>query len=108
MGGLGRVNPVPKPKKIKKVSKVEEWNRVRRELVQEFKDRNITSCELGLEGCQRNNFLTFAHTVKRRYVTDLKRVVLACVLCHSKIEYDSIKWTGLKMEEYLEGIIKNR
>jgi hypothetical protein len=102
------MNPVPKPVKQKKISKVQEWNKIRKELVKEFEEKGIVSCEIGLENCTRTRFLGFAHTKKRRDVTDLKRVVLACSNCHSKIEYACHRWTGKSMEGFLEGIIKNR
>ena len=99
---------IPKPVKQKKISKVQEWNKIRKELIEEFKRAGITKCEIGLEGCTKNNFLGFAHTRKRRNVTDIKRVVLACSNCHHKIEFYCYKWTGKKMEECLEGIISER
>ena len=102
------LNKVSKPTKQKKISKVKEWAIARAELIKEFGDRGITTCEIGLEGCTKNNFLGFAHTTKRRDAVDLKRVVLACVLCHSKVEYECEKWTGKNMEDYLEEIIANR
>lgn len=99
---------IPKPIKQKKPSKVQIWNKVRKELVKEFEKAGITKCEIGLPDCTRDNFLGFAHTKKRRNVTDLKRVVLACAACHEKIEYCCFRWTGVRMEPYLESIIKNR
>ena len=101
-------NPVPKPEKYKKLSKVQVWNRIRKQLKKDFEEMGITECELRLEGCTHKNFLGFAHTKKRRNVTDLKRVVLACSNCHDKVEYASVRWTGKKMEEYLEEVIKLR
>jgi hypothetical protein len=102
------MNPVPKPFHKKKISKVATWTKARGGLVKEFAKMGITSCEIKLHRCTGNQFLGFAHTVKRRNVTDIKRVVLACVNCHSMIEYAPIRWTGKPMEEYLEGIIKAR
>jgi sugar phosphate isomerase/epimerase len=93
---------------IKIGDKTKEWIKVRKELKKEFEETGITQCEIGLEGCTRGLFLGFAHTKKRRDVTDLKRVVLACSNCHSKIEYACHRWTGKSMEDFLEGIIKNR
>lgn len=93
---------------LKAGSKTKEWNRIKAELKKEFEEKGITSCEIGLESCTGDNFLGFAHTKKRRNVTDLKRVVLACNNCHSRIEYACVRWTGKSMEEFLEGIIQNR
>ena len=100
--------PVPKPIKVKKESKVQTWNKVRKELVKEFKEMGITKCELRLGDCTNGRFLGFAHTTKRRDVTDLKRVVLACTNCHSKVEYAPVRWTGMTMEKCLNQIIANR
>jgi len=102
------MNPVPKPVKQKKISKVQKWNKIRKELVKEFEEKGIVSCEIGLENCTRTRFLGFAHTKKRRDVTDLRRVVLACQPCHEKVEYCCFRWTGKNMEDYLEDIISNR
>lgn len=102
------IYPVPKPVKQVGLSKVQIWNRIRKQLKKDFKEMGITTCELRLEGCTNDNFLGFAHTKKRRDVTDLRRVVLACNNCHDKVEYCSFRWTGIPMEKYLEGIIKAR
>ena len=102
------MHPVPKPVKQTKISKVDNWNSIRKELKQEFEDMGVTTCELKLPDCFKNNFLSFAHTVKRRDVEDLKRVALACQNCHHKVEYECEKWTGLSMEDYLESIISYR
>jgi len=100
--------PVPKPIKVKKESEVQTWNKVRKELVKEFKEMGITKCELRLGDCTNGRFLGFAHTTKRRDVADLKRVVLACQNCHSKVEYAPVRWTGMTMEKCLNQIIANR
>lgn len=100
--------PVPKPVKVKKLSKIQKWNIVRKELKIRFEKAGITSCELRLPGCLKDNFLGFAHTTKRRDVKDLKKVVLACQNCHEKIEYAPVRWTQQPMQEYLEGIIRGR
>ncbi len=102
------INIVPKPIKQKKVSKVAKWSVIRKELIKEFRERGIIRCEIGLPGCTSNNFLGFAHTRKRRNVTDLKKVVLACVFCHSKVEYNCKELTGKNMEDLLENIIDSR
>lgn len=102
------INAVTKPVRVKKESKVQEWNKVRKELKVQFEEAGITRCELRLLDCTPNNYLGFAHTTKRRDVKDLRKVVLSCSNCHSKVEYACHRWTGKTMEDYLEGIIKNR
>lgn len=93
---------------IKAGKKTRDWDKARKELKREFEEMGITTCEIRLQGCLNNYNLSFAHTKKRRYVTDLKRVVLSCINCHQKIEYASKQWSGLSMEEYLEDVIKGR
>ena len=88
-----------------------KWDRVRKKLKVKFADMDITTCEIGLKGCLNDNFLGFAHTKKRRYITteeDLWRVVLACQPCHAKVEYFCIKWTGKTMTEFLDAVIDGR
>lgn len=89
---------------IKAGKKTKAWNKARKELKVEFEKLGITTCEIRFTHCWFNNALSFAHTRKRRNVRDLKRVVLACVPCHSIIE----AWPEEKMEEFLEKIIESR
>ena len=89
-------------------TKTKDWIRVRKELVKEFEDMGIVTCEARLPGCWHDNALGFAHTRKRRNVTDLKRVSLLCQPCHSRVEYFCKEATGMDMETYLEGIIAKR
>lgn len=86
------------------MSKVSRWNYVRSKLKKEFESKGITSCELKYSGCMRDNFLSFAHAKKRRYLTDeeLYIVILACQPCHHKIEYDP------NMQSIVEGVINRR
>jgi hypothetical protein len=64
----------------------------------------ITSGEIRRGGCWNDRAVGFAHTKKRRNVTDIERVVLACNPCHSLVE----KMTEHQMENFLEMIIENR
>src|SRR4051794_21867306 len=48
--------------------KARAWAITRRELSTEFAAQGITSCELGYEGCWRENALGFAHGRKRRHL----------------------------------------
>lgn len=60
-----------------------------------YERKGVVQCELRLEGCWRNNALSFAHRHKRRYYkgTDtlwtFNQTILACIPCHQQIEYDS-------------------
>lgn len=105
--------PFPKPTKKVKVSKVDEWYKVMHsEIIPQFQRWGITTCEIKLSvHCRLTNYLTFAHTKKRRKITtpeDLRRVVLACQPCHEVVEYSCIDVTGKTMQEYLDEIIENR
>lgn len=103
----------PKPQKQKKKSKVREWAEVRdKELVPQFQEWGITTCEIIVPNyCKRGLFLGFAHTKKRRDIItpeDLRRVVLACQPCHDIVEYRCQEFFGMTMTEYLDLIIERR
>ena len=106
------LSPQPKPPKHKKQNKREEWITVRdTEIVPQFVAWGITMCELGLNGCRKYIYLGFAHTKKRRHISspdDLRRVVLACDVCHNLAEYFCMETTGQTMTVFLEGIIRKR
>ena len=81
-----------------------EWTKVRASLKREFEARGITTCEAKLPGCWRDNGLGFAHTRKRRNVTDLRRVALLCNHCHDEFE----RKPEPEMERLIEAIIAAR
>jgi hypothetical protein len=69
--------------------KTKEWDRVRAELKVEYEAMGITSCELGYDGCKRDDWLSFAHGRKRRKLQgdELKTLtILSCTVCHERIE----------------------
>ena len=87
--------------------RLKAWDRVRRQLKVEFEKRGIMTCELGLPGCQFDNNLSFAHRMKRRYITteqELRVVILACVPCHSTIELQS----HATMKNIVDNVIASR
>ena len=59
-------------------------------LKEKFERKGITRCEI----CGSNQWLTFMHRLKRRYYTsleelsDINEVILACMKCHQKYEFD--------------------
>ena len=60
-----------------------------KQLKKEFEEDGITYCEI----CGSCFILTPMHRMKRRYYTKdtlwlRKEVILACVECHQKLEYD--------------------
>lgn len=72
-----------------------EWELARKRLKKLFLSYGIVTCELQLEGCIHDNFLSFAHRRKRveyysepEKLFDPNEVVLACQNCHQKIEVD--------------------
>lgn len=91
---------------MKAGKRTKEWNEIRKELVIEFEDKGITTCEIKFAVCWRNNALGFAHLDKRRYLKgeQLRVVVLACNPCHQVIE----KWPREQMRELLQDIIDAR
>jgi len=61
------------------------WNRARLQLKREFFNKQIISCEI----CGSTYGLSFAHRVKRRFITDdveMFKVALICVKDHEAIE----------------------
>lgn len=112
-------NPVPKPpfkgkkipKPLKRIGKKTKasLNAVI-QMKKAFLEMGIVTCEIKLDGCLKNNFLSFAHIKKRRYLKeeDLLKGVLACYECHRKVEYECEKWTGKSMEIFLTNIINKR
>ena len=59
-------------------------------LKKKFESMNVTRCEV----CGNGEWLTFMHRQKRRHylnaeaLSDIKEVILACMSCHQRLEYD--------------------
>lgn len=77
-----------------------------RKLKEIYLEKCLTTCEIRLDGCAYNNFLSFAHRHKRNWylshpelLSSFNQTLLACVPCHQKIEYD---------KELTESIFKDR
>ena len=66
------------------------WDLIRQKILKPaYLEAGITRCELGYEGCFRDNFLGFAHAKKRRLIGNVYEFcdcVLACNACHDRIE----------------------
>ena len=76
---------------IKKGKKTLRWETARARLKNVYAYAEITSCELRLNGCLVNNYLSFAHRYKRndpRCEHTFQGTLLVCQNCHQKIEYD--------------------
>ena len=91
------------------MGKVDKWNRVRAKLKKRFYAMGITFCEM----CGRTDFLSFAHRLKRRFITtdeELEMVALLCMDnpqgkgCHNKLEHSSHE----EMFERITEIIRTR
>jgi hypothetical protein len=84
-----------------------DWSETKKSLTCLFAQGSVTCCEINLPGCKRESFLTFAHSRKRRHIKtqqQLEEVVLACVLCHMRIE----ALPEPKMTEIVQEIIRER
>lgn len=71
--------------------RVKEWDKARKKLKKEYANKEITTCELRFTSCTVSNFLSFAHKYKRndpRCTHDFNGTILACISCHSRIEYN--------------------
>lgn len=76
----------PSHKTFGRSKKVDAWSRLRAKLKIEFAEMNVTRCEI----CGTDDFLSFAHRLKRRFITtdeELRQVALLCIPCHEKLEY---------------------
>ncbi len=79
---------------IKKIGKIGKINiEANRKLKEIYEDKGITRCELGFQGCARDNFLSFAHRHKREWyrnkpelLSDFNQTILSCITCHEIIE----------------------
>jgi len=82
---------------MRTITKAKEWDNIRRKLKVEFEEKEITRCELGLPGCKRDNFLSFAHRHKRVWYDEHKgmlgkfeQCLLLCTFpCHDTLEKDA-------------------
>ncbi len=107
-------HPQPKPNKKEKAKpkpigvgkKTLEWDKEKKQLIEEFEKLEITKCEIGFDGCWKTTALGFAHLAKRRKLSieDLGAVVLACNFCHDQVEL----LNAVRMRNILEAIIRER
>lgn len=85
-----------------------QWEAMKRKLKPAFERAGITSCEVKLpDFCAGSYFLTWAHAVKRRFITtpeQLAEVCLSCAQCHIQIEAMS----HAEMERIVREAIANR
>lgn len=88
-----------------------EWQGARKQLKLFFENATIMECELKYENCTKDDFLTWAHSLKRRYIDrnsgrgdQLLECILACQNCHQRIEFLPKE----QMEQIVLEIIKNR
>lgn len=66
-----------------------EWANVRRQIIAQLERQGIVYCEFGFDGCTRNDYLSLAHSMKRRFLGSgddrkwrIREVALACWNCH--------------------------
>ena len=85
------------------------WTRIRKILKYEFEQAGITSCEL----CGSTFALSFAHRVKRRFITtedEMRVCALLCQECHNWTEYGTKDEPGTheRMKRIIDEIIERR
>jgi hypothetical protein len=71
--------------------KGKDWIEAKKKLKIIYAAFGITSCEVGLDGCWKNNHLTYAHRYKRsnpKTQHTFSQTLLCCLPCHMKIEYN--------------------
>lgn len=71
---------------MKRGKKTRQWDNTRRKLKEQFERAGIVRCEV----CNGTFALSFAHRLKRRFITDqqeLETVALLCQICHNEVEY---------------------
>jgi hypothetical protein len=83
---------------IKAGKRTLQWDRYRKKLKELFERNGIITCELKFPMCAHDDLLGFAHRHKRQWYYSTpgrdkllgspNQVLLACNICHSKIEYD--------------------
>ncbi len=68
--------------------KVKAWDSARARLKVKFQAAGIMTCELRYAGCAFDNYLSFAHSKKRRNIQgdELNEVALLCIPCHEYAE----------------------
>lgn len=74
-----------------------EWEQARAKLKVTFERAGITTCELQSAVCERNYFLGFAHSLRRRFIAtpeQLNEVLLCCQPCHQLLDLCSAEDTA--------------
>lgn len=84
--------------------KASKWTNARRKLKRQFEEWGIVRCEK----CGSGYNLSFAHRLKRRFITteqELNYVALLCVSpCHTEIEHSGHE----QMYQAITQIVENR
>lgn len=81
---------------LKRIGKVGKANIKARKIIADIcREKNLTQCEMQLEGCLLNWPLAPAHRHKRAWykgdadlLSDFKQWVVACQACHDWTEFD--------------------
>lgn len=88
--------------------KTTAWERTRRKLKVKFEAMGITSCEFNFPRCTPNDYLSFAHSLKRvdiKTQEQLEEVAVACFSCHSILD---LNMTHEGMAEAVRTVIQQR
>ena len=106
-----RIRKVPKTKP--KRERREKWEDVRKELYKSFAEAGIVSCEIQGPNCTGSNFLSFAHSLRRRKIARLdgkehaeamRCVIRCCINDHVVLDSHPHDVT----EDIVKRIIKKR
>lgn len=83
------------------MTKTQQWANARRQLKVQFENLGLTRCER----CNGNFALSFAHRVKRRFITtaeELMTVALLCQKCHEQIEFSGHENMRIAIDAIIE------
>ena len=84
--------------------KLNRWLTIKKQVLAELRHRGIISCEVMLEGCLGNRYLTPAHKDKRKNLSyeEMGDIVLACQNCHDKLEAMGARAMRLYIQNLLD------
>lgn len=74
---------------LRRVSKKNWWHKLLPKLKVAFARVGITICERRDKNCARDNFLGFAHSVRRRFITTealRSECIVCCQFCHETLD----------------------
>jgi putative intracellular protease/amidase len=94
---------MPLDGRLSSKERAKKWPQVRAKLKRQFEAMGITCCEI----CGSSFALSFAHRLKRRFITTMDELATAALLCqqhHTQIEHSGHE----RMFETITQIISSR